>query len=84
MVVRPRCSATLSPRTLVPTLAPAMNLVLESVVVVLVPGKLSVGFQNVLNKDYYPVISQTTAVGRDEAYAKAPGAMMLVKYGVDF
>lgn len=48
------------------------------------PGKLSVGFQNVLNKDYYPVISQTTAVGRDEAYAKAPGAMMLVKYGVDF
>ena len=32
-VVRPRCSATLSPRTVVPTLAPAMNLVLESVVV---------------------------------------------------
>ena len=36
-VVRPRCSATLSPVTVLPSLAPEMNLVLESVVVVRLP-----------------------------------------------
>src|SRR5689334_7158958 len=38
IVVRPRCSATLSPRTVLPTFAGAMNFVLESVVVVVAPG----------------------------------------------
>jgi uncharacterized membrane protein YbhN (UPF0104 family) len=37
-VVRPLCSGTDTARTVVPTLAPAMNLVLESVVVVILPG----------------------------------------------
>src|SRR5262249_33399016 len=41
IVVRPRCSATDSPTTVVFTFAPPMNLVLESVVVVRLPcGRL--------------------------------------------
>lgn len=48
------------------------------------PGTLSVGVQNLFNADYYPIISQTTAITRDEAYAKAPGAILLVKYGVNY
>lgn len=48
------------------------------------PGTLSVGVQNILNKEYFSVLSQTATAARPELYVMAPGAMLLVKYRVNY
>jgi iron complex outermembrane receptor protein len=46
------------------------------------PGHLSIAVQNLLNNDYFPLVSQASALSY--AYAKAPGRTVAVSYALNW
>lgn len=48
------------------------------------PGTLSVGVQNVFNRQYYPVVSQLLRTGGNSSYAAARGRTLSVGYTVSY
>lgn len=48
------------------------------------PGTLSIGVQNLFNKEYFSVLSQTATASRPELYTMAPGATLMVKYRINY
>lgn len=48
------------------------------------PGKLSIGVQNLFNRYYFPLLSQTTIASTAYGYTTAPGATALIKYRVQY
>tara|TARA_B100001939_G_scaffold338664_1_gene344523 strand:+ start:11484 stop:13640 length:2157 start_codon:yes stop_codon:yes gene_type:complete len=46
------------------------------------PGVLSLGVQNMLNEDYFTVLSQS--FNRNDRLAKAPGTTATIRYGVSY
>lgn len=48
------------------------------------PGTLRAGIQNLLNRQYYPVVSQLMWNGRNSSYAAAPGATLTLGYTLTY
>lgn len=47
------------------------------------PGSLSLGVRNLLNEQYFPIVSQLMPVG-NVSYSAAPGAMLSLGYSVSY
>ncbi len=48
------------------------------------PGTLRFGVENLLNSQYYPVVSQLLWNGANSSYAAAPGMTLSVGYTVTY
>lgn len=48
------------------------------------PGTIKAGINNLLNRQYYPVVSQLLYNGRNSSFAAAPGATLMLGYTVRY